>query len=118
MKPIHGQECGSEQFYCEKSDPPICIRLDQVCDGIPDCEYEENTFEYEYEADYTALGTIFKYYIIKMLILLYPFYSNEGDLMVLINQKCNLHAENQLRLVLAPKVFALMCQIVSLIMMP
>ena len=56
--PIHGQECGNEEFYCEKSDPPICIRLDQVCDGVPDCQYEEYTFEYEYEANYTALGTI------------------------------------------------------------
>ena len=56
--PIHGQECGEEEFFCEKSDPPTCIRLDQVCDGIPDCQYEEITFEYEYETNYTALGTI------------------------------------------------------------
>ena len=49
---IHGQECENEQFHCENSNPPICIRLDQKCDGIPDCPNEENI------ANYTAIGTI------------------------------------------------------------
>jgi len=45
LSKIHAQAqgCGYDEYRCEgEADPPVCIKLDKICDDNPDCTYEED----------------------------------------------------------------------------